>query len=171
MYNYMVKQLQNLQLQIHPYKFQIQPQGPLSDPFTPRIDIFQGITLVFRETIYERNQTKYNDIVAKIQDVKLQNQTLFSETSQFFTPIQCLCDLYPMFVSYNLPPDPSANLASREIVVSSNLDPDLDPVQKIAPVFSETSKLFTPLQCDLEPEINKPTSRKIDVSYNSSPDP
>ena len=67
-----------------------------------------------------------------------------SETSEFFTPIQYLCDLYPMFVSSNLTPDPSADLASREIVVSSDLAPDLDPVQAIAPVFSETSKFFTP---------------------------
>ena len=57
------------------------------------------------------------------------------------------------------------------MVVLSNLAPDLDPVQAIAPVFSETSKFFTPLQCDLEPEINKPTSRKIDISSNLSLDP
>ena len=76
-----------------------------------------------------------------------------------------------MFVSSNLPPDPSADLVSREIVISSDLAPDLDPVQAMAPVFSETSKFFTPLQCNLEPEINKPTSRKIDVSYNFLPDP
>ena len=93
------------------------------------------------------------------------------ETSEFFTPIQYLCDLDPMFVSSNLPPDPLADLASREIVVSSDLDPDLDPVQAIAPVFSKTSKFFTYLQCDIEPEINKPTSRNIDVSSNLSPDP
>ena len=91
MYNYMVRQLITLQLQIHPYKFQIDCQGPLSDPFTYGLDIFQGITLVFRETICERNQTKYNDIVAKLQYVKLQIQTIFSETSEFFTPIDYLC--------------------------------------------------------------------------------
>ena len=68
-------------------------------------------------------------------------------------------------------PDPSSDLTSRKIVVSSDLAPDLDPVQAIAPVFSKTSKFLTPLQCDLEPEINKPTSRKIDVSSNFSPDP
>ena len=129
----MVRQLITLQLQIHPYKFQIGRQGPLSDPFTPRIDIFQGITLVFRETIYERNQTKYNDIVAKLQDVKLQIQTIFSKTSKYRTPLQCLCDM----------------------------NPDLDPIQAIAPVFSKTSKFFTPL----------PTSRKIDFCSNLSFDP
>ena len=103
---------------------------------------------------------------------------VFSENSKFFTPIQC--DIEPkinkptskkIVISSNLPPGPSANIASREIVVSSDLDPDLDPVQAIAPVFSETSKFFTPIQCDLEPEINKPNSRKIDVSSNLSPDP
>ena len=52
----------------------------------------------------------------------------------------------------------------------SDLDRNLDPVQAISRVFSETSKLFTPLQCDLEPEINNPTSRKIVVSSNLSPD-
>ena len=55
--------------------------------------------------------------------------------------------------------------------VTFQKNPDIDPVQEIAPVFSETFKFFTPLQCDLEPEINKPTSRKIFVSYNLSPDP
>ena len=80
-------------------------------------------------------------------------------------------DLDPIFVSSNMPPDPSADLASREIVVSSDMAPVLDPVQAIDPVFSETSEFFTPLQYDLEPEINKPTSRKIDVSSNLSPDP
>ena len=119
MYNYMVKQLIALQLQIHPYKFLIDSQGPLSYPFTYGLDIFQGITLVFRETIYERNQTKYNDIVAKLQDVKLHIQTIFSKTSEFLTPLQCLCDM----------------------------NPDLDPIQAIAPVFSKTSKYLTPLQC------------------------
>ena len=128
----------------------------------------------------------YNDIVAKLQDVKLQMQSMvnllelnkvtyqnifvsddlnpdldpvkaiapvFRETSELFTPLQCLCDiehrLQQIFVSSNLSPDPSADLASREIVVSSDLAPDLDPVQTIAPVFSKTSKFFTPLQCDL----------------------
>ena len=50
MYNYMVKQLHNL-------KLQIQPLGPLYDFFNPDLDSFQGIAIVFRETIYERDQT------------------------------------------------------------------------------------------------------------------
>ena len=60
---------------------------------------------------------------------------------------------------------------SQKILVSDDLNPNLDPVQAITWVFSETSKYFTPLQCDLEPEINKPTSRKIVVSSNLAPDP
>ena len=58
----MVKQIQN-------FKLQIQPLGRLSN-------LFQGITLVFRETIYERYQTMYNYIVAKIQNAKLQMQSM-----------------------------------------------------------------------------------------------
>ena len=96
---------------------------------------------------------------------------VFSETSKFFTPLQC--DLEHIFqqivVSSNLPPDLSADLASRKIVVSSDLTPDLDPVQAIATVFRETSKFFTPLQCDLEPEINKPNHRRT-VVYWHGPD-
>ena len=70
-----------------------------------------------------------------------------------------------------------SKVTSQKIFFSDDLNPDLDPVQEIARVFSETSKFFTPLQCDLEPEIgleteiNKPTSRKIIVSSNFSPDP
>ena len=103
---------------------------------------------------------------------------IFSKKSKFFTPLQC--DLEPEInkptskknvVSSNLSPDPSADLASRKIVVLSDPDPNIDPVQAIVPVFSETSKLFTPIQCDLEPEINNPTSRKIVVSSNLSPYP
>ena len=62
-------------------------------------------------------------------------------------------------------------VTSQKIVVSDYLNPGLDPVQEIARVFNETSKLFTPIQYDLEPEINKPTSRKIVVSSNLSPYP
>ena len=70
----------------------------------------------------------------------------------------CLLIRQPIFVS-------------REIFVLSVLAPDLDPVYAIASVFSKYSKFFTPLKCDLEPKIKKPTSRKIDVSSNLSPDP
>ena len=59
----------------------------------------------------------------------------------------------------------------QKIVVSDDLNPDLDPVQAISRVFSKTYKFFTPLQCYLEHEINKPTSRKIFVSSNLYPDP
>ena len=40
---------------------------------------------------------------------------------------------------------------SQKVFVSDDMNPDLDPVQAIARVFSENFKFFTPLQCDLEP--------------------
>ena len=58
-YNYMVNQLQN-------FKHHIQPQAV---PYP-----FQGITPVFRKTIYEQDQTMYNYIVAKLQNFKLPMQ-------------------------------------------------------------------------------------------------
>ena len=67
MYNYMVKQLQNS-------KLQIQPLGILSDLLqvtTLVSSLFQVITLVFRETIYEQDQTMYNYIVSKLDILKL----------------------------------------------------------------------------------------------------
>ena len=88
----------------------------------------------------------YNYIVAKIQNVKLEIQSMVN------------------FLYLN-------KVTSQKIVVSDYLNPDLDPVQAIARVFNETSNFFTPLQCDLEPEKNKPTSRNIVVSSNLSPDP
>ena len=64
-----------------------------------------------------------------------------------------------------------SKVTSQKIFVSDDLNPDLYPVQAIARVSCKTSKFFTPIQCDLEPEINKPTSRKIVVPYNLPPDP
>ena len=64
----MVKQLQNFNLQI-------QPIVRLSDIFqgiTLVSYLFQEINLVFRKTIYERDQKMYNYIVSKLQNVKLQ---------------------------------------------------------------------------------------------------
>ena len=59
MYNYFVDQLQN-------FKHYIQP------PTVP--DPFQGIAVIFRQTIYEHNQKMYNFMVAKLLNVKLQMQ-------------------------------------------------------------------------------------------------
>ena len=122
MNNYIVKQLQNL-------KLQIQPLGRLSDIFqrTTLVSyIFQVINLVFRETKYERDKTMYNYIFAKLQNVKLDMQSMVN-----------ILDLN--------------KVTSQKIVVSDDMNPDLDPVQAIARVFSETSKFFTTLQCYLEP--------------------
>ena len=61
------------------FKLRIQPLGRLSDIFQ-RITLvsylFQEINLVFRETIYELDQNIYNYIVTKLQNVKLQMQSI-----------------------------------------------------------------------------------------------
>ena len=93
----------------------------------------------------------YNYIVPKLQNLKLQMQSMVN-----------LLTVSDLSIS---------KVTSQKIFVSDDLNPDLDPVQEIAPVFSETSKFFTPLQCDLEPEMNNSTSRKIDDSSNLPPDP
>ena len=66
---------------------------------------------------------------------------------------------------------------SQNIFVSGDVAPDIDPVQGSTLVLSEPSntdphtsrlrthtRLFTPLSCDLEPDINKPTYRNIVIS-------
>ena len=81
-------------------------------------EIFQGITLVFRETICERDQTMYNYIVPKLQNFKLQMQSIVN--------LLTVSDLS------------LSNITSQKIVIS-DIDPDLDPVQEIARVFSAIS--------------------------------
>ena len=130
----MVKQLQI-------FKLQIQPLRPLPDIFHAGLDLLQVITLVFRETIYELDQTMYNFIVAKIQNVMLQMQYIVNL-------------LYLNKVT------------SQNIFVSDYLNPDLYPVQEIAPVFSKNSKFFTSLQCELEHR-----SQQIVVYSNLPPYP
>ena len=88
----------------------------------------------------------YNYIFAKLQNVKLEMQSMVN-----------------LFYLNKVP--------SQKNVFTDDLNPDFDPVETIARVFSETSKFFTTPQCDVEPEINNPTSRKIVVSSNLSPDP
>ena len=139
MYNYMVDQLQI-------FKHYSQP------PTVP--DIFQGITLIFRQTIYEQDQTMYNYIVAKLQNVKLWMQYMvkFLDLNKVHERDQM------MLQNYKLQMQPQAvtvsdlfisKVTSQKIFVSDDLNPDLDPVQAIDRVFSKTSKFFTPLQCNL----------------------
>ena len=125
MYNIMVKQLHN-------FKLQIQPLGRLSDHFqgtTLVLYLFQAINLVFRETMYDQDQTMYNYIAPKIQNVKLWMQSMVN--------LLTVSDLS------------LSEVTSQKIFFSDDLNPDLDPVQEIARVFSETSKFFTSLQCEL----------------------
>ena len=123
--------------QLQNFRLQIQLLGPFSVLFNPDHDLFQGITLVFIEKICEQDQTMYNYIVAKLQNVKLQMKSMVN-----------ILDLH--------------KVTSQNMFVSDDLNPDLDPVQAIAPVFSKTSKFFTPLRCDLEPEINKITLERCE---------
>ena len=71
---------------------------------------------------------------------------------------------------------------SQKIFVSADIDPDLYPFQgttrflsKLSNLDPQTSRLqtqtrfFTPLSCVLEPDITKPTSRKIVVSAKTKP--
>ena len=102
MYKYMVDQLQNS-------KHYSQPQT-VPNPF-------QGITLIFRQTIYDQDQTMYNYLVAKLQNFKLQMQPQAVPVSDISL----------------------VKVTSQKIFVSADMDPDLYPVQAITGVFSETS--------------------------------
>ena len=147
MYNYMVDQIQNV-------KHYSQPQK-VPDPF-------QGINIVFRQTIYDQDQTMYNYMADQLENFKLQMQPQAVPVSDLSL----------------------VKVTSQEIFVSADMDPDLYPVQEIAQVFSETSnhdphtsrlrtqtRFFTPLSCDIGPEITNPTSSKIVASSDLAPDP
>ena len=95
---------------------------------------------------------------------------LWTQT-RFVTPLSC--DIEPNIIKPT----------SRKIVVSADLDLDLDPVHAISQVFSEPSNhdphtsclqnqmwFATPLSFDLEPDITTPTYRNIVVSANIGPD-
>ena len=77
-----------------------------------------------------------------------------------------------------------SKVTDQNILASSDLVPDIDPVQTIFQVFIKpfnhephTShvlnqmRFFIPLGFDLEPEITTPTSRNIVVSSDMGPDP
>ena len=69
----------------------------------------------------------------------------------------------------DLDPDLSASFGSRELIAqgfrgTSNHHPHISRLQTQTP-------LFTPLSCDIEPEITKPTPRNIVVQSNLAPDP
>ena len=101
-YNYMVDHLQY-------FKHSSQPQT-VPDPF-------QGITLIFKQTIYDQDQTMYNYMVEQLQNSKLKMQPQaipFSDLSL-------------------------SKVTSQKIFVSAYLYPDLDPFQAISRVFIKTS--------------------------------
>ena len=106
---------------------------------------------------------------------RLQNQT------RLFTPLSC--DLEPD-ISLPVSDFSISKVTHKKILVSSDLGPDLDPVQAIARVFVKPSdhephtsrlrnhtRFFTPLSCDIEPDILLPTSRNIVISSDMGHDP
>ena len=127
----------------------------------------------------------YNYMVEQLQSFKLQMQPQAMPDSDISLAnvttkkIFVLADLELQMQPQEMPVSylSLAKVNTENIFVSTDLDPDLDPVQAIARVFSETSnhdphtshlrtqtQFFTPLSCDLETEITKPTSRNIFVS-------
>ena len=75
-----------------------------------------------------------------------------------------------------------SKITSQNIFVSPHIVPDIDLFQGITHVFSEPSSLdpktsriqdqtrfITPLSCDLQPDITKPTSGNIVVSAKTKP--
>ena len=83
-------------------------------------DPFQGITLVFSKTIHEQDQKIYNYLVAKFQNFNLQMQYMVN-----MLHVSNLLQLNK--VTY------------QKILVSADLDLDLDTVQAITQVFSKPS--------------------------------
>ena len=67
----------------------------------------------------------YNYIVPKLQNVKLRMKSMVNLLTVSYLSL--------------------SKVTSQKNFVSDGLNPDLDPVQAIDPVFSETSKFFTPL--------------------------
>ena len=131
----MADQLQN-------FRFHIQPQA-LTDPF-------QGITLVFRKTIYEQDQTMNNYIITKLQIFKLQMQymvnTLHERNLLHLNKVhernQTMLQNFKLQMQPQAVPVSDVSLYKvtyQEILVSGDLDSDIDPVQSIARVFGETS--------------------------------
>ena len=109
---------------------------------------------------HERNQTMYNSMVAQLQNLKIQMQPQAVPVSDL-----SLSKVNP-----------------QKIFVSADIDPDLYPFQgttrflsKLSNLDPQTSRLqtqtrfVTPLSCVLEPDITKPTSRKIVVSAKTKP--
>ena len=88
---------------------------PHSQPQTMP-DLFQGITVKFRQTIYDQDQTMYNYMVDQLQNFKLQMQPQAVHVS----------DLSISKVTY------------QNIFFPSDMDIVIDPVQAIARVLIKT---------------------------------
>ena len=141
----------------------------VSSDLSPDLDLFQGITRSFSKTLHERNQTMYNYMVTQLQNFKLQMQYMVNKLHE------------RNLLHLNRLHDRN-KLMHHNTFVSYDLAPDIDPFQVITWIFSEPSNLdpkaprlqtqtrfVTPLSCDLQPDITKPTSRKIFVSAETKP--
>ena len=133
----------------------------VSSDLAPDLDPFQEITRVFSKTIYKRNKMVYNYMIAQIQNFNLQMQLQAVPVSNLSL----------------------SKVTPQNIFVSSDVDPDLDPVQAITWIFNYSpnldphtsrlqtqSKFITPLSCDIKPDITNTNSQKIFVSADLDPD-
>ena len=131
-------------------------------------DIFQGINLVFSKKIYKRSQTMYTYIVAKLQ-MKYMVNTFHERNILHINKVHERNQTMLQYFKLQMQPQAVtvsdfsiSKVTYQKILVSADLDLDLDPVQEIARVFSEPSnhephtsrlrtqtRFFTPLSCDL----------------------
>ena len=167
----MVAQLHDRnQTRLQIFKLQMKPQVvPVSD--------LSLIKVTYQKILVSADMDPDIDPVQEIARVisELSNHdphtSLLQTQTRFSTPI--ICDIEPDIIYPT----------SRKILISADLDPDIDPVKAINRLFSKpcnnyphTSRLriqtrfVTPLSCDLKPDITKPTSRKIIVSSDIGPD-
>ena len=111
------------------------------------------------------NVHKLNQKMLQNFKLQMQPQTVpVSDLSSLTKPTSS-----KIVVSSEMAPDPSAGIDSGGVITqglrgSSNHDPHISRLQT-------QTRFFTPLSCDLEPEITKPTPRKIVVSYDLALDP
>ena len=161
MYNYMVAQIQNFKLQMQ-----------------YMVDKLHGRNLLHLNKLNERNKTMYNSMSDQHQNVKLQMQPQAVPGSGLYiskvAPQPQAVPGSDIFLSQVTP---------QNILVSYDLAPDPDPVQRIARDFNEPSNIdprtsrlrtqtrfITPLSCDLEPNTTKTNYRKCFVSADLGPD-
>ena len=125
------------------------------------------------DDLHNKLRLDLNEMRLHLNKVHQRNQTMLQNSKLQMQPQAVpVSDLSISKVTY------------QNILVSSDMDPDLDPVQEISRVFGKPSnhdphtcclwtqtRFFTPLSCDIEPDITKPTYRNIFVSSDLGTDP